>query len=154
MKRDTIGTKPNAKQVGMAVFKQSNEAYLSLMMEYRKKVPNERAMNMKASKNPRKRSPIPNLVYKLCLLKLYVILIMCTLAYVRKVRMYALVFICYLSTNFKGKILKRYWTIKFYFNEQFIWSGCLKISNLIFLKRCKNIRLYFRLRSKGVNWGK
>jgi hypothetical protein len=65
-----MGTSPNARLVGMAVLRHIKEASLSFMIEYRKKVPNARAMNMKASKNPKKRSPIPNFDSKLCLLKL------------------------------------------------------------------------------------
>jgi hypothetical protein len=69
-KIDTIGIRPKAKLVGIAVLRHIKEASLSFMKEYRKKVPKARAINMNASNNPKKRSPIPNFASKLCLLKL------------------------------------------------------------------------------------
>ncbi len=75
LKRETIGIKLKAKDVGIAVLRHNNVLDLSFSKQYRKKVPNDNVIKMRASKRPINKSPTPNLFYKLCLLKLYVILI-------------------------------------------------------------------------------
>lgn len=83
----TKGTIPNANAVGIAVFRHTRVCLLSLTMEYLQKVPTDNDKNIIASMIPRNNYPIPNWVFILCLLKEYVILSMCTLAYDIKVNM-------------------------------------------------------------------
>lgn len=70
LNKEVIGIRLNANAVGIDVCKHTKVKFLLFKREYLKMVPIARVIKMKASKNPKNKSPIPNRISKLCLLKL------------------------------------------------------------------------------------
>ena len=76
---EMIGITINAKEFGIAVFKQVSVGFLSFEIEYLKKVPMANDIKIMESTIPKNKSPIENFSAMVCLLKLYVVLIIWTI---------------------------------------------------------------------------